>query len=606
MLRAYEDQLKSYDVMKHFFKSEVIEEETEMMTITWGKEHKHEITDKFKLFHIVGKNIGEMPLKFVFDMLQNWYYYIEDLAHEKGYSEGEFENYIKKIRFLEINIGGENYRFGIQLKVGSKNIIVLDSTGIAQNYTPLFEMFDAYPGGVRTIADHLIAAANAPINNQPIWIETMKESSEQLMNGMRMFMLISQISEGARPSEDFFYIMENLSKKLINSKKRLRWRILVEKFLIDNGFDLSMISEMDEIKKDAYFHELYLLVEESLNSESNFNSSKVSQKLPGWSKHFYSELIEANRMDLISDGITSFLRDLLVKKMFDVNNKYDLNSLKECIQRLQFVSIHNAEEVANAYRNVSEMLPPLTRQFCEGLKADKKVFKGIRGEVFIAVKEFKKEKQIQDSRIQGEISSSTCPVKEVKEERIQDGRIPGDIFSSTCPVKEVNEEKIQNGRITAEISSSTCPVKKVDKIIQDGRIPGAGMIVRGLLEEMRAGKIKSFKHFSEIFVLSEKGGLVQARRHWSEIHYSQRLEETMKFTYIEEQERKVTLDNLAEIVASERHAAKIALIAKLDKIEKFIVKDWLPILQPFLPPNCHFLVEREEEVSVKVYVVCYA
>ncbi|XP_033647599.1 uncharacterized protein LOC117307061 [Asterias rubens] len=140
----------------------------------------------FPIYKFEGETVQKMKVKDIFCMLQNWLHLHTDSTH----------------RFVEMNIGGKSYRFRIHLNLfGKSHIVIKNEEGQSPTkYETIFEQFDKFKGNIKEIAEAMLKSSNEPMNAQTKWSVGDEETREV----MREMMVITQVAEAARPTEQSY------------------------------------------------------------------------------------------------------------------------------------------------------------------------------------------------------------------------------------------------------------------------------------------------------------------------------------------------------------------------------------------------------------------
>ena len=414
---------------------------------------KEYVTGNFDLYKFVGEEVNSMPLKSVFEILQNWYFYIENLADQENEQGEQRKQFIEDERFFQLNIGGEDYTFGIRLQVKTKEILIIDEKGVAPAYKDIFKSFQGSTIGQNTIAKQLLEAANSPINQQPNWDTAMGSGNEELMYNMKMFSIISQVAEGARPSEDFYNIMRQASDEVIQKQNGENVIQKTEEYLQKKFYKtFSDMADDNDVRLYVLYRDFFSPVDKYGNLQLPLKKEKnpdkknkiqnemddlikeISEKLPEHSDEFFKKL-QAN-VDKEGDLI-KFLKKTCQLDTDDPN--FNKENLVSAIRNLQKTPQSNDEEYANAKKDVERSLPIISKNFIKEL-----VGKG--SEYF---------KKLNEN------------------------------------VGSVYDENVKGH--------------------EEGRIPGAGTLVRNLLKEVETNGEFSFFEFSKVAGFTEVRGLRPAR-----------------------------------------------------------------------------------------------
>ena len=133
----------------------------------------------FPIYRLDGKHVSSIKARDVFLMLQNWLCIIPNN---------------KKHRFIEMNIGGEVFRF--RLYQGSYGqILISTEKHVLTKYDDFVSIFEADAAG---IAKEILRSSEESLNAQTAWTS----GDAKVRANMRMFMIISQVAEAARPSDE--------------------------------------------------------------------------------------------------------------------------------------------------------------------------------------------------------------------------------------------------------------------------------------------------------------------------------------------------------------------------------------------------------------------
>ena len=153
---------------------------------------------EFPMFKFDGANVQKMKTKEIFIMMQNWMQLIP---------EGD-----RSHRFIEMNLGGENHRF--RLHGGSNGqILVSTENGHLTEYDEIAKVLDKDNAKVKRIAEQILASSNEPLNAQTHWDKNLDVSVKEKM---RALMVISQVAEAARPSQDSYNALNNIMSEVLN------------------------------------------------------------------------------------------------------------------------------------------------------------------------------------------------------------------------------------------------------------------------------------------------------------------------------------------------------------------------------------------------------
>ena len=162
------------------------------------KETTHRINGKdFPMFKFEGENVKQMKVKEIFTMLQNWLRVIpDDRSH----------------RFVEMNLGGEDYRFRLH-QGRSGQILVSTEAGSLTEYEDIANILDEDNSKVSEIADHILTSSNEPMNAQTSW---PADIGAPVAEKMRALMVISQVAEAARPSDEGYTKLQGVMDDVLN------------------------------------------------------------------------------------------------------------------------------------------------------------------------------------------------------------------------------------------------------------------------------------------------------------------------------------------------------------------------------------------------------
>ena len=159
------------------------------------------------IYKFEGENAKKMKVKEIFHMLQNWMYLQNDAKH----------------RVIEMNIGGESYRFRMYLDHFRKgNILIGDEHG--QKTKPYTEYYKQLKkGDIKEIARSMLQSSREPMNAQTPWVV----GNNEIRDAMRELMVVTQVAEAARPKresfEAFTKIMKDVTKLQFDSVKQ-EWK----------------------------------------------------------------------------------------------------------------------------------------------------------------------------------------------------------------------------------------------------------------------------------------------------------------------------------------------------------------------------------------------
>ena len=271
------------------------------------------------------------PLKNVFEIMQGWCHYVEELAKRKVKDLAARKSFIEETRYFELNIGGADYVFGIKLTSDTKDIVIVDKTGKAPTYKELFKSFENFRnnnGEMTKLASEILKAARSPVDSQPNWDENLKLEGKilpaNLTDNMRTFSVISQVAEGAMPCDKFKKAIQDGHTSYTNKLKER-----IEKGNFNKVFKHYML-ETDEAELgynrflkvfpllDAYDsaskEERKVIVEEFIKVEPFRHN-----------KRFFDELIKIKGNNW--DGLTNFLK----RCGYEEINEEDLEKLKAFI-----------------------------------------------------------------------------------------------------------------------------------------------------------------------------------------------------------------------------------------------------------------------------------
>lgn len=163
--------------------------------------------EKRTLYIFDGEKVKNMKLNEIFTMLQNYHFL----------NLGSLHN------FFEIPIGGENFVFRLGVASGEQ-IIVYDAGGTSKiKYKDIRKILDKE--NVKDVAEQMLTSLNEQIGEQTKWTET---SPDAKMN-MRLLMVLTQVAEAARPTDNSFNKVEEImtevkrteiSRSLPDAKKK--------------------------------------------------------------------------------------------------------------------------------------------------------------------------------------------------------------------------------------------------------------------------------------------------------------------------------------------------------------------------------------------------
>ena len=150
---------------------------------------------KYDIYKFEGKRVQNMKVKEAFYMLQNWLHLVQDAKH----------------RIVEMNIGGKLYRFRISLNFfGKTNIIIKDeSGGSLKKYEDYFKELNK--GDIKEIARLMLESSREPMNKQTQW---SKDIDDRYGETMREMMVVTQVAEAARPTEESFKKLSDIMTKV--------------------------------------------------------------------------------------------------------------------------------------------------------------------------------------------------------------------------------------------------------------------------------------------------------------------------------------------------------------------------------------------------------
>ena len=154
----------------------------------------------FPIYRWDGKHVSSLKAREVFLMLQNWLHIIpnDDFTH----------------RFIEMNLGGEAFMF--RLYQGSYGqILVRTENNVLTEYDDVASIEDADTARIPGIANEILRSSEESLNVQTAW----KSGDAEVRANMRMFMIISQVAEAARPSDESLQSIKNVFAEV----KTLNW-----------------------------------------------------------------------------------------------------------------------------------------------------------------------------------------------------------------------------------------------------------------------------------------------------------------------------------------------------------------------------------------------
>ena len=462
--QLYDEQERVYrDIMKPIFDNgKEVEIDTEQFT-EYGKQETYEV------YKFVGPRVKAMPLKSIFDMLQSWYYYIAAKADDITVltPEGK-KDFIERMRIFELNIGGKNYRFGIELTQAIKQILIVEPENLHElnegkhtgpAYNDLKNVFDESGKTFNEIADYIQKAAFLPINKQQDWDGVFNNDKVKVTDAMRMFSVISQVAEGAKMSKDFFEILKRTNLQLQQESAQ-------------RGFS----KELDQFFK-----------RKALVSYSDFYSSSSTTA--------YAKMRE----------LTSLLPKF--KKLLDQVKTFKRLSRKGD-KKEEYRQKHEQalKDVDDARREMSQKLPPHTDEFFESFENFRSVVSHLNSIGYdVDDSEFDHEEFIEEAENFAKADNQD-----------EKNRLKQSIEQKLPPRTNEFFEEAADGVAIFYNNFRKLIVKLYEtniKTHEDGRITGAGVFVRKLLKEAAESKdAVSFNEFKRSTGFMETGGLQPARQ----------------------------------------------------------------------------------------------
>ena len=150
---------------------------------------------KYPLFKFEGENVKQMKVKEIFLMLQNW---VRIMPNDQRH------------RFIEMDLGGEPFRFRFQ-KFHGQILVYTEHRGLTK-YNDISNVLDNSEVSNKVLAREMLRSSNEPLNAQTSWTAA---SDANVKEKMRMLMIISQVAEAARPSdESYTKLMEIMAETL--------------------------------------------------------------------------------------------------------------------------------------------------------------------------------------------------------------------------------------------------------------------------------------------------------------------------------------------------------------------------------------------------------
>ena len=333
---------------------------------------------KYELYKFDGEHVKSMPLKGIFEMLQNWNHYLENKA--ESLPEANRADFIKQRRFFQMNIGGEKAIFGIYVNVDNKQLMICNEKGQDFMYKKMFQVFEEHKSQVsfEEIANKILSSVDRPLNDQPNWnVQEIGElHKNNLGESMMMFAVISQVAEGARPTDTFFKTLEtefkNAHKTLKGDKNMKDWTNDFKKEL------KNLLYKTDEITQHDEYFDFFNNLREFQDPSTTAQRKKaiirsISDKLPLHIDEFYDLLIEKKNLN------EGELKTFLEEKMFDVtDSQYSEADLVSSITELENVILNQEsteQQKTDAKISIEKSLPIVTDNFCKDLyKAVRKKF----------------------------------------------------------------------------------------------------------------------------------------------------------------------------------------------------------------------------------------
>ena len=146
------------------------------------------------LYKFTGEKVLSMSLHEIFIMLQNY----------------RFLNFDSDHTFFEVPIGGENFlfRLGRGRFPDLLQIAVHDADGNPVRYDKMKKILDR--ANVRDVAEQMLTSLNELIGGQTSW----REPSADIREKMRLLMVITQVAEAARPTDESFCKVEEIMKEV--------------------------------------------------------------------------------------------------------------------------------------------------------------------------------------------------------------------------------------------------------------------------------------------------------------------------------------------------------------------------------------------------------
>ena len=165
---------------------------------------EHEINGrKFQIIRFEGENVQQMKVKEICTMLQNWL--------ELGVTQDKED---RTHRFVEMNLGGDNYRFRLY-QGNNRQILVATEDNHLTKYSEIDDILDGAgdKGRVKQIAELMLTSSLEPLNAQTPW---PSDISAEVKEKMRALMVISQVAEAARPSDDGYNALRDVMVDILS------------------------------------------------------------------------------------------------------------------------------------------------------------------------------------------------------------------------------------------------------------------------------------------------------------------------------------------------------------------------------------------------------